>query len=68
MATRPFPLRESWIRASPFRNRASVMASEKKYKNGELIGFTALASLRSMGRIPRSDGSYRVGTKYRSIP
>jgi hypothetical protein len=62
-----FPLRDAWIRISPFKSRQSVLQTEKKYMSGKSIGFTALASLRSMGRLPRSDGTYRVGDKYKTV-
>jgi hypothetical protein len=42
------------------RNRALL----KKYKSGKSIGFTAKASLKAKGLLPRSNGTYRLGPKY----
>lgn len=67
MSSKPYPLKDAWIRASPFKNKASVLATEKKHASGQSIGFTALASLRSMGRVPRTNGTYAVGAKYTAI-
>lgn len=64
---KPFPYRDEWIRASPFKDKKTAMAIEKKYKHGQSIGFTALASLRSMGRLPRSSGVYMLGQKYKTL-
>ncbi len=36
----------------------------RKYKAGKSIGFTAKASLKAKGLIPRSNGTYRVSKKY----
>ena len=67
MSSRPFPLNDVWIEASPFKSREKVIDTEKRYKRGEKIGFTALASLRSMGRLPRTDGTYKIGDKYKAL-
>ena len=67
MRTTPFPYRKEWIRASPFKTKERVIQAENKYKKGISIGFTALASLRSMGRIPRTNGMYLVGDKYKNL-
>jgi hypothetical protein len=64
---KPFPYRDVWIRASPFKDKKTIVTIEKKYKNGQSIGFTALASLRSMGRLPRSNGVYMLGQKYKAL-
>ena len=37
----------------------------RKYKAGKKIGFTARASLKAKGLLPRSNGTYRLGHKYR---
>lgn len=37
----------------------------RKWKRGESIGFTMLSSLKSKGLIPRSNGTKRLGPKYR---
>ena len=36
----------------------------RKYRAGKSIGFTAKASLKAKGLIPRSNGTYRLGKKY----
>lgn len=36
----------------------------RKYKAGKSIGFTARASLKAKGLIPRSSGKYVLGPKY----
>lgn len=36
----------------------------RKYKAGKKIGFTAKASLKAKGLLPRSDGRYVVSPKY----
>jgi len=36
----------------------------RKYKAGKSIGFTARASLKAKGLIPRSNGRYVLGPKY----
>jgi len=38
----------------------------KKWKRGELIGFTMRSSLKAKGLIPRSNGTYKVSPKYQS--
>jgi hypothetical protein len=66
-STRPFPLSNKRIAISPFKDKNTIVETERKYKEGKSIGFTALASLRSMGRIPRSNGMYVLGEKYKHI-
>lgn len=36
----------------------------RKYKKGKSIGFTARASLKAKGMLPRSNGRYVLGPKY----
>lgn len=36
----------------------------RKYRTGKSIGFTAKASLKAKGMIPRSNGRYVLGPKY----
>lgn len=66
-SSRPFPLSQKRITISPFKDKNAIIEMERKYRDGKSIGFTALASLRSMGRIPRSNGRYVLGEKYRNI-
>lgn len=54
---RPYPLKNTALARSPFRTRKSV----------HMRGFTARASLKSMGFLPRSNGCYVVGEKYRDL-
>ena len=44
------------------RNRALL----RKYKAGKKIGFTARASLKAKGLIPRANGRYVVSSKYKT--
>lgn len=62
---------EQRIAKSPFARgktvkeaRAFAKQKEKDFGNGKSIGFTYTSSLKSMGRIKRSDGEYRLGDKY----
>ena len=63
----PFKMNEKAVKKSPFRTIKSARFSLKKFKNNKSIGFTATSSLRSMGLIPRSNGCYLVGDKYKKI-
>lgn len=67
--TRPYPWKTSWVKASPFKNLESAKRAETLWKTGgdTAIGFTALNSLKSMGRIVRNHGKYELGRKYASI-
>ena len=58
---------DSWLRASPFKTKTKLKEIIKKYKQGEKIGFTYTSSLKSMGIIPRSDGEYKIGQKYKNL-
>ena len=42
------------------KNKALI----RKYKQGKSIGFTAKASLKAKGLLPRSNGRYVLGPKY----
>ena len=64
MANKPYALTSSRVEKSPFSSVDSVKKALGKYKRKEKIGFTQLSSLRSMGLIKRSDGSYKLGDKY----
>ena len=64
---KPFPYNNRRTRRSPFRSTAAARKTEKAYKEGKRIGFTARSSLKSMGRIPRSSGCYELGAKYRHM-
>ena len=64
----PFPWSKVFLRKSPFRTRKNPRKEaelvETAYRKGKKIGFTARASLKSMGRIPRSNGCFILGKKY----
>jgi hypothetical protein len=63
----PYAWKSSSIKKSPFRKLKSAKDAEAKYKAGQSIGFTAISSLKSLGRIPRSDGCYVLGAKYSEL-
>ena len=58
----PLPLKKV-----PFAPLKRAKEAETKYKAGQSIGFTAISSLKSLGRIPRSNGCYVLGTKYSAL-
>lgn len=68
---RPFSIDKERVKASPFRNVESVNKALRQYRSSKGsslgLGFTYIASLKSMGLIPRSDGLYRLGQKYQRI-
>ena len=65
---KPYPWSNKSIRKSPFRTRKmprkEAEKAERNFRQGKSIGFTARASLKSMGRIPRANGCYILGKKY----
>ncbi|AGE52393.1 hypothetical protein PBCVCvsA1_054R [Paramecium bursaria Chlorella virus CvsA1] len=67
MANKPYALKPSLVKLSPFHDVATARKELQKYKRGEKIGFTAKSSLKSMGLIPRADGTYELGEKYKSL-
>lgn len=62
----PFSIQENNVKKSPFKTIEKCKEILQKWKRGENIGFTYIASLKSMGLIPRSDGYYMLGIKYQS--
>lgn len=60
-----YSISTSRVKKSPFRNVASVKRTLRKYRKGKKIGYTQRSSLRSMGLIPRSNGKYLLGNKYK---
>jgi hypothetical protein len=73
---KPYPIKDARVRISPFMKRKNqtikeakkvIREKEKAYQSGENIGFTYTSSLKSMGRIPRLDGTYTLGTKYKNV-
>jgi hypothetical protein len=63
----PYAWKSSSIKKSPFRTLKEAKDAETRYKAGQPIGFTAISSLKSQGRIPRSDGCYVLGDKYSAL-
>lgn len=62
-----FALKEEAVKISPFRNLKTVKRKEAMLKKGQSIGFTGISSLKSMGRIQRSNGCFLIGDKYKNI-
>jgi transposase len=60
-----FAVNRRSVKRSPFRTLDRLHAAEQAFHRGASIGFTARSSLKSMGRIPRKNGCYVLGTKYR---
>ena len=69
----PFPVVAARVRRSPFARKqhrsiqeaiALVHASIARWSASDSIGFTYVASLKSMGLIPRANGRYVLGPKY----
>jgi len=67
MKTKPYTWSLKRIKQSPFKNLEAAKLAEKKYKQNNSIGFSQIASLKSMGRIPRKDGYYKLGNKYSTL-
>ena len=63
----PFHISSTFVSNSRFKNVKDVQDSLKKYHNGESIGFSKTASLKSMGLLPRSNGKFVLGKKYLDI-
>jgi hypothetical protein len=61
----PFALNKKKVAKSPMKTLILVLSTEKKFRKGQPIGFTFVSSLKSMGRIPRANGCYTLGNKYR---
>jgi hypothetical protein len=74
MSSKPFAVKDARVKISPFAKgktlkEAKAMIREKRaaYKKGEEIGFTYVSSLKSQGLIPRADGTYKLGGKYKNL-
>lgn len=61
---KPYPLSATRIARSPFKNVARTRKALKAYRAKKPVGFTARSSLKSMGLVPRSNGTYVLGKKY----
>lgn len=62
--TKKFAWNISRIARSPFQTLKRAKKVERNYLRGKSVGFTARSSLKSQGRIPRSNGCYELGAKY----
>jgi hypothetical protein len=66
--TRPYVIQKWRVDKSPFRGNMKLVRDKiSQYSNPKTrskVGFTFTSSLKSMGLIPRSDGSYKLGDKY----
>ena len=74
MSKRPISWKESRLAISPFAKGRNIKDAtklakqkEKEYKLGKNIGFSYVSSLKSMGRISRSNGEYILGEKYKNL-
>jgi len=65
MSSKSYSIRSEFVKKSPFSSVDSVKKALQKHKKHEKIGFTQLSSLRSMGLVKRTDGTYRLGDKYK---
>lgn len=61
----PFPITESRAKKSPLKNIKKVEEILNDYNNGIDIGFSRISTLKSMGLIPRNNGFYELGQKYK---
>ena len=63
---RPYTLKARHVRRSPFRTtQRAKWALRAATLQNRPIGFTARSSLKSMGLLPRANGMYCLGEKYR---
>ena len=68
----PCPYKIEFLNVSPFYKEGRTerqmikLAQEQEsiYLTGAKIPFTYVSSLKSMARVPRVDGKYRLGKKY----
>lgn len=63
----PYSVSKARSEISPMKSVEKVKKVLRRFKEGEAIGFTYTSSLKSMGLIPRSDGTYTLGDKYKDI-
>lgn len=62
--SKPFPWNKERVKRSPLKTMKRAKATYKAWKEGKPIGFSATTSLKSMGKIPRASGKYKLGDKY----
>jgi len=61
---KPYPLVAARVAKSPFKTLARTRKALAAYKAKKPVGFTARSSLKSMGLVPRANGTYTLGKKY----
>lgn len=61
----PYSISAKRVAKSPFKNISALKKTLKAHKSGRRIGYTQKSSLRSMGLIKRSNGTYCLGDKYK---
>ena len=60
----PFRWRRARVAISPFASLYAAQEAEHRHLRGEKLDPGRLNALKGMGRLPRSDGSYRLSPKY----
>ena len=60
----PYTIQARRVSLSRFCTVQDVRSALTEYKKGNSIGFSRKSSLVAMGLLPRSDGYFRVSTKY----
>jgi hypothetical protein len=66
MQKKPFPITKENAAKSPMKTVENVKQTLDKYHKGIPIGFSRTSSLKSMGLLPRQNGTYVLGEKYSS--
>lgn len=61
----PFPITDSRVKKSPLKTVKKVIEILNNYNHGINIGFSRISTLKSMGLIPRNNGFYQLGQKYK---
>lgn len=74
MSSKPIGWQRARVEISPFAKGKNITDAttfakqkERDYNSGKNIGFSYTSSLKSMGRIPRSNGEYVLGAKYKNV-
>jgi len=65
MRKRPFEWDKDRVKKGGFPSMAAAKRAETLHKMGEKVSPTMLSSLRGMGRLPKSDGSFSISPKYK---
>lgn len=64
---RKYAINPKFVKKSPFKTVSKLQNVLAQYNQGQSIGFTYIASLKSMGLLPRKNGQYCLGEKYRQL-